>query len=257
MSRNLTVLGVFALALPIAVEAPHDTSGHMTRVSVGGGVGMYAVILRDCEGNPIGSQPASFREVGADIDQQVVGPMHVGIRGGTVREEIELSPGAAIVRTGHYTNPYVSIEAGEVGFGLGPVYSRQSLPRHAPGFSGHLRLGERTRYFSTSLMENVPVCSGGGYFDLGMGFHPHPRFDWWIGVSSGPFEGAGATIKTAWQASPRWTLDVSGRLGASGGEPQNGAAIGISSRFGQSSGKAPDSDAATSPARVRRQQGAP
>jgi hypothetical protein len=258
MSRNLTILSAFVLAFPIAIEAPYDSggaSGHATRISVGGGAGYYALITRDCEGNAIGSRPVTFRDVGADVEQQVHGPLHLGVRGGAVREDVAYPegtpyPGGSQVQSARYVNPYLALESRHVGIGWGPIFSKESpagdparYEGHTPledaaSFSGHLRLGGPNKYFSTSLMENVPLSSGGGYFDMGVGFRPRPTVDWWIGLSAAPYDRAGAAFRTAWQMNPRWTLDASARLGVSGGEPQTGVALGVTSRFGRPSGKA-------------------
>ena len=57
MGRNLMMLGAFVLALPIAIEVPDDSSessGHRTRIAIGGGVGSYALITRSCSGSVLG-----------------------------------------------------------------------------------------------------------------------------------------------------------------------------------------------------------
>jgi hypothetical protein len=247
VARNLTKLGVFVLALPIAIEVPDDSSessGHATRVSIGGGVGTYALIARNCEGNAIGHTPVDFRDVGAAIDRQIVGPWHVGIRGGVLHDKVGLSgpptgfgAGTTGSRTNWYANPYLSAEGRGSGFGGGWVYSDQPIDvesgrRSAARFSGHIRLGGRERYFSLGVMENVPLYSGGGFTELGIGFRPHPAVDSWVGLSGGPFDGAGAALKADWRMNPRMTLDMRARLGRSGEQPQLGIAVGVTSRLG-------------------------
>jgi len=264
MARHLTILGAFVLALPIAIEAPHDSgdaSGHETRISIGGGVGHYALIARDCEGRAVGHTPVDYREVGAEVDRQLGGPWHVGIRGGLLHDEAgppdpPAGPGTGTSNSGtnRYVNPYLSVEGRRAGFGGGwvgfdkPVVEGAARPFR---FSGHLRLGGRGRYFSVGVMENVPLYSGGGYSELGIGFRPHRRVDSWIGLGSGPFDGAGAALKADWQMNPRLTLDMRARLGLSGDQPQVGAALGITSRFG----RIPDEPASLDARRFRDARG--
>lgn len=247
---SLTAMGALILALPIAVEVPHDSSGapgHETRISIGGGVGTYAMIMRDCEGNAIGSTPVTYREAGAAVDQRVAGPLHVGIRGGVLRDEVGTNRGPfggeSSIISNRYANPYLSVEGRRGGFGIGGIFSDQSFfasrGNYEARFSGHLRVGGRRRYFSAGLMENMPLYSGGGFFDLGVGFRAHPRVDGWIGLSApGPFDGAGLAFKAAWQVHPRWTLDLNTRFGTSGGEFEGGVGVGITSRLGGPSGGA-------------------
>ena len=260
MTRNLVLVSALALTFPIAVDAPVDsvgTDGRETRLSVAGGAGAYALITRDCEGNMISNTPMGFRELGAQIDQEVAGPLHVGVRGGVQRDEVKVAfdttnaiaraRGApqepSGFRNNRYVNPYVSLEGRRAGIGFGRVFSDHEFvaPMQEEGntYSGHLRLGPPNKYFSIALMENVPLYSGGGYFDMGIGFSPDPKANCWIGLSGGPYDGPGLGLRTSWQMHPRLMLDLSARLGTSEGLGQNGVGIGISSRLGGSSRSAP------------------
>ena len=51
-------------------------------------------------------------------------------------------------------------------------------------------------HFSTQYLSNVPIFSGGGMADLGFGFgSTENRNLTWIGISWGPYQNAGLSIK--------------------------------------------------------------
>lgn len=237
MSRNLTILGALILTFPIAVDAPRDSAGargHVTTLALAGGTGTYALIARDCEGNPLSRLPVDYRELGGQIDQEITGPLHVGIRGGAFHEEGQDS--LAIVTTNSYANPYLAAEWRRVGLGVGAVWSKNPMRGRQDletiPFSAHLRLGTRRMYVSGEIMEGMPLYSGGGYFAAGVGFRPAASLDSWIGVSNGPFDGGGVLARANWHMNPRWTLDVNARLGSSESEKENAISVGVTSRLG-------------------------
>jgi hypothetical protein len=76
-------------------------------------------------------------------------------------------------------------------------------------------------------MESMPLYSGGGYFDAGVGAHVHRNWDLYAGISTGPFDGPGLALRTEYRALPNFAISARTRLGYSGGEGQNGVALGL------------------------------
>jgi hypothetical protein len=95
--------------------------------------------------------------------------------------------------------------------------------------SFHLRAGRLDgRYLRISFMESVPLYSGGGYFDIGVGSHFSRRWDLYAGLSAAPFDGPGLALRTEYRALPNLAITAKTRLGSGGGENQSGIAIGLS-----------------------------
>lgn len=242
MSRNLAILSVFALTFPIGINVPPDsagTTGRVTRFSVAGGGGAYGLFVRDCSGNTLSSSSVRYREVGGLIDQQVGGPLHVGVRGGAIRER---SSDSERWRETRYANPYIALEGRRAGLGVGKFIvpgapASYYENREMAPFSGHLRLGGRAFHLSVHAMEAVPLMSGGGYGEAGMGFRPASTVDCWLGTTIGPYDKAGLAVKTAWHVHPRLTVDLNTRLGGSEGMSENGVGVALTSRLGGSSSR--------------------
>lgn len=250
MGSSRVALATLLLALPVGIEIPAtgDSTGHApgsTRLEVSGGAGYYALIARDCEGVPYDHLPMRYREAGASITHHLAGPLHVGLRGGIVRDEVGV--GSRTVprglfsgdlelgtRDNSYLNPNASLEWTNFGIGGGGVVSRLDFPITGPDavhidWSGHLRIGPEGHYFSIAFMENVPLYSGGGYADFGFGFRPCASLDGWAGLSGGgPFDGTGAALKADWWVTRRTSVDLRTRLGYTASQYQNGVSVGLS-----------------------------
>ena len=243
MGPTRLALGALILALPVGVEIPalRDSTGSgsgSTRLELAGGAGYYALIARDCEGVPYDHLPVRYHEAGGSITLHLAGALHVGLRGGIVSDEVgtgyyasSLEPGT---RDNAYVNPNASLEWRYFGIGGGWVHSRREFPLSGSDVadivaSGHMRIGPAGHYLSMGLMENVPLYSAGGYFDLGLGFRPSSGLDAWAGISAGgPFDATGAALKADWWVTRRMSVDLRARLGYSGGQYQNGVSVGVS-----------------------------
>jgi len=175
-----------------------------------------------------------FSDYGGELDIQANQKVHIGARGGWINETAHYmgsSLDPAVVDTflsfvqlpestftTTYFNPYFSIEGKDVGWGLGVVFADNQIWRdkvrdytdfdNASVFpTGHLRFGPLNRaYFKLSLWEGVPIYSGGGMFDIGMGVHPGP-LELYAGYETGgPFTDGNVLL--------RGSLDVGDHLAA-------------------------------------------
>ncbi len=260
MRLNQAALLSILLALPVSVEVPgsDSTSGNgETRLSVSGSVGRYALIDRGCEGQVLDTHRHPYAEAGLEAVHTMDNGLSMAVRGGVIHETFTsrtVLSNSSVVTTrhewdNHYVNPSIGYEGSSGGIGAGLVFSRRpfllgdqdAYLRYDSGFpssgsnsattlpSFHVRGGSLDgRYFRLAFMENVPLYSGGGFFDIGVGAHLNRSWDFYTGLSATPFDGPGLALRTEYRAHPNLALQVKTRLGSSGGELQSGVALGVS-----------------------------
>lgn len=251
MKLNQAALLTIVIALPVSVDAPNDSTSRSgeTRVGVTGSVGRYALIDRGCEGQVIDTHPRDYAEAGLEATHVFGNGMSVGLRAGAVHEKATeretrtdystypYRDSVIVTKTewdNSFVNPSVAYEGPSGGIGLGIVTARK--PFVTPGGEGgsrtqpsfHIRAGSLDyRYLRIGYMESVPLYSGGGYFDFGIGSHLSRRWDLYAGISAAPFDGPGVSIRTEYRARPNLAITAKTRLGAGGGENQSGIAFGL------------------------------
>lgn len=247
-------LGAFIVLLPVAVEIPAtsdsgrvmDGAGGETRVTVLAGGGHYAIIDRGCANEILRTHPHEFHEVAAEIQHRFAGGLTLGVRGGSLRDHSQATildetvypPRESLViqqRSNRYVAPWMGVETDGGGIGIGWMSSDGPLGSHPEGWSGsaptlHLRIGSLDRgYFKVSYLENIPLYSSGGVGELGFGIHPFRLSDWYFGLGAGdPYDGVGFVVKVDQRIADHLALAARGRFGNSGGEPQQGLALGLS-----------------------------
>jgi len=259
---NQAALLTFVLVLPVSVDAPSrdSTSGGETRVSLTGSVGRYALIDRGCEGQVLDTHPHEYSESALEATHVFDNGFAVGVRAGVLREEITdrekytdysgpyPRDTVLVYRSdwhNSYVNPTIGYEGRTGAIGVGVITARRPFVFGEPdtraalyGSTGindtkvwptfHLRGGRRDgRYLRFAFMESVPLYSGGGYFDLGLGSHLSRRWDLYAGLSGGPFDGPGLALQTEYRALPNLAIHAKTRLGSGGGENQSGIALGV------------------------------
>jgi hypothetical protein len=248
---NLAVLLTITLALPVSVEVPNRDSasaGGETRLGVSGSMGRYALIDRGCEGQVLRSHPHEYGEAGLEAVHQLGNGMSFAVRAGVIQEkatervrttDYSTSPPRDSVLVDEsdwhnsYVNPAIAFEGTRGGIGLGVIVARRPFVSYSeneqrirPSF--HARVGRVDgMHLRAAYMESVPLYSGGGYFELGVGAHATRRLDVYGGVSAGPFDGAGFALRTEYRALPHLAISARTRLGRSGGENQSGFAVGL------------------------------
>jgi hypothetical protein len=214
------------LVLPVEVrtppDAPPDSTADVPRASVEllGGGGSYAIIPRDCQGRQTG--PATgvpFREAAGALE--VSGRWwRLGVRGGTIDTD-------RASRRATYLNPHVALSAKYAGLGAGPFLGADDLPRHGAPFSGHVWVGARRAQLRVSVMESAPLASGGGYARLGIRVSTAGELVFFGGLSGGLYEGGGFFANLDAPVHERVSLLARARLGSSGGQSENGFALGL------------------------------
>lgn len=172
-----------------------------------------------------------FADAGAGIDRRVGdSKLHIGLRAGYVWEQasapspmlinsltnepIDISGAMNEYRNTSYwyVNPYMAIEARKVGFGFGIVRSAEPLRTEAPTRipedmntgesvqpSFHLRFGPRDKFYvAYRLWEGIPIYSGGGKHNAGMGFTLGGHMDVWAAYAlGGPYRTNALFLQTA------------------------------------------------------------
>ena len=212
-----------------------------------------------------------FVDLGIEIEHSDPGAFHYGVRGGAVYENYEivntLISGVNVdslarevdrVDTYYYVNPYLGLDWTWFGVGIGAIISSEPLrtgdSEHFPldegtssGFaSGHLRVGSLSPmrsgslsgvYGSISIGENVPIYSGGGLFNMGLGLRPITALDIWAGTALGPWADNEWLVKVGVHPSPEWSIDGALRFGSTSTRPESsditeyGIGLGITYRF--------------------------
>lgn len=264
---NWSFLVAVAIVAPMAVGVPNSDGTYHTTVTLGGGMGRHGtgldVYLGTIPGSGYGCDDGyapsqevrrsvdleeRFTDVGGGIDHRVgKSPVHIGVRGGYVWEEAALAGGTPInpftdepvdvseamnsyTKTSYwYANPYLAIEATNVGIGFGIVRSErplrtdddQRIPEDLGAGAGtqpsfHLRLGSRDKvYISYRLWEGIPIYSGGGMHNAGLGFMLGRHIDVWTSYAfGGPYQTDGMYVSTTVGAASPVALSLSLRVPA-------------------------------------------
>jgi hypothetical protein len=236
MNLSYLALGAFALSLSIVIDAdaPPTPQGSSTTATVAGGGGHYAIIDRGCEGEVLRVRHVQFDDRAADIEHRFANGLTLGVRGGQVTEKADPT---VIAQAGELTNTYVNPNVGwdgrKFGFGVGWVRSQYRFEVNGYGRrqidpSFHLRFGSRAgTYFRIGYMESMPLLSGGGYLDTGIGTHPWRNLDVYGGFSWMPYDQTGLSVRASYRVLPQWALSARGRVGFSHDANENALALGV------------------------------
>lgn len=249
----------FVLVLPIGYYPGNPDSTDLV-VGVHGGYGQVASVIRGCEGEVLHSEASSFSDV-SYFAYMTVPPgrrsaIVLGVRGGYWGSRAGFarrlskgvygrSPERQINFS--YVNPNLNIETKYVGMGIGYVFGE--VPTRFKNFddpffvgpgldktyrvSGHVRLGNVEKgYLAVSIAENTPLVSGGGIYEVGVGYRVGRSVYLFSGLAGGFYNGCGFIQEGRFKLNSRLCLDVALRLGGSGGVSENAISGGIIYRFG-------------------------
>jgi hypothetical protein len=252
MKMARILCGVLML-LPVAVGVQKEHSDSLfTDLMFGAGAGSYAgrYFTRHyspgsgCDGGG-GWQYVEhrkrigFQDAGFGIEHQLDKKFRLGFRTGYIKDDRvkyvdnDYNSFKLESQTSWIFNPYFSVEGNGMGFGLGPLiankglyypsskdedYAKDKFVKKAL-VSYHVRLGSpKTIYASISRLENIPLISGGGYLNYGLGTEVIPRVSLWVGGSSKPFDNGALLFKVGAQLSPKCTVFSTYRSGDTRGE---------------------------------------
>jgi hypothetical protein len=242
------------LVLPIGIYQgdPDSTSvvilGHA-------GTGQYASVLRDCNG-PVASVGNNYSDFALKAHLAIPpgknSPIVLGFAWGewtssgyrypirVYDENYNGSYGRSEPQRVHfsYLNPSFSLESKVMGMGFGyisgnrPTNFSEYNDDMAADFSGHLRLGDpKKTYFLASMNENTPLISGGGYYDLGIGFANSKNGHLFVGISAGLYDSPGFLGQFQLPMDKHIYFNGALRFGTVNGTPEYGLSGGISGHF--------------------------
>jgi len=254
-----------------------DEDAATTSVKFGAGGGSYRRDIIFSFTSPDGctsSEPLylnqGFVDVGLEIEHADPGAFRLGVRGGVIRENYEvantftsgvnvdsLERQADPIDQYYYVNPYIAGDWTWFGVGIGAIFSSEPLRTGDTDYypedegtkafaSGHLRLGSESPmgtgnlqgiYGLISVGENVPIYSGGGLFNMGLGLRPITALDVWAGKAFGPWTDSEWLVKVGVHPSPEWSIDGTLRFPSSSASPgsndvtEYGIGLGITYRI--------------------------
>lgn len=197
---------------------PNPIDSSTTSVQLAIGTGSYAHVSRDCKGNVLGVTDVPFQDAAASIDYEA-SPVRVGVKAGgihTAEDKDYQGYKSYDEGTVFYANPNVGLNTSYVGLDAGLLlFNRESAIgsfTNLPLWTGRIRLGKLNRwYISTSFDNNMPLFSGGGMFDAGIGFHgetAHSNF--WIGLGALPYDGAALCVRGDIPTTENMVLNLRG-----------------------------------------------
>lgn len=221
---KLSIMGLVILPYLVAFS-PNPSDSSWTSVEVGVGTGSYADVSRDCNGNVLGVTNVPFREGGASVDHYFSGA-RIGAKAGVANISEDRSYEGDISSPEHtvmYFNPNIGLNTKYFGLDVGLVTFDHELPKFSSDMrlvpSYALRIGSLGGLFlSTGLCDNLPLMSGGGLFDLGLGFNlgsPHSLL--WVGAGGGPYYASVVSVKGVFPLRENVLLDVRGLMGTGPG----------------------------------------
>lgn len=225
---------------------PPDTS--WTEVQVMGGVGSRGMVSRDCEGNILSAASVPFIDAGVSIDHNF-NSFRAGAKAGVFqsfekvydyRTEYFGYSGSYQEEITYYVNPNIGLNTKYFGLDGGAVFFLNkdtstvlSSSKIVTLPSASLRIGNlNSWYFSANFLNSLPLVSGGGVFDMGLGFNlGQPYSNLWLGLGLVPSDIlANLVAKVDIPVSDDIILNFRGRYG-SGKAADYGLAAGAKIKF--------------------------
>ena len=241
--KTSRLLCCIVFALPLGFDPSNSESRQFT-FGAQGGAGRAVSILQNCAGQTVQKAVIDYEDLGlsASMRQRLDNnaDLVLGVRGGwygTGDTRFDQTHGRARETHGRYLNPHVGLDYPYVGASIGIItgsvpVSPNDLRRNSgdetmPSF--HVRFGRLDRlYIKAGVGENLPLYSGGGVVDIGLGYQAGSSAHMFSGISGGPSGGVGFLhqVQLGHQNAPLDLL-VSLRLGAYEGTSENAASLGI------------------------------
>ena len=231
----LCMSGAAVVLIPYILGfSPNPADSASTTIGIAGGGGSYGVVSRDCSGRAIEVNNYPISDVGVSIDHKM-SIFRFGAKAGLASVSSPWGDG-----TIRYVNPNAGLDSKFIGLQGGALFTNDFGGKFfferglfgsliSPGWYGYtgpaqyttvypsmsLRLGYLDKwYITTGLYDNLPLISGGGLLDFGIGFHTglKPNSRWWVGFGIAPFDGAIASLKGDIPLSDDLLLNVKGNF---------------------------------------------
>lgn len=236
----------FLFTLPMGYYYENSDS---TDVVLGfhGGKGQVATVIRGCDGGVIDSEGSKFTETCGSaylsVPPGVRSPLIIGIRGGKWESNARFANRSSTIKNEKkirldYYNPNISIETKYYGFGIGYISGniKHELSNYRSNddnsdkvkISWHCRFGNVEKgYLAFSYAENTPLISGGGLFDIGVGYKVSKSIHMFTGLGAGFYDGTGFLQQIRVKPTSNLSLDFACRLGSSAGKSESAFSGGI------------------------------
>jgi hypothetical protein len=201
------------LLFPYIVAFSPNPDSSYTTLEFAAGTGSYAEVSRDCSGRVVSVKDVPFQDAGVSVDHYF-SSFRVGAKAGLAHNGVD----RIFDVEGHsasYFNPNIGLNTKDFGLDVGGLfYGPKSRYASTIFPTGALRFGKATgTYVSFGLANNLPLMTGGGIVDLGLGFNlGRPRSGLWLGLGAGPH--AGFSVKGDFPVSDRVLLDLRGQVGS-------------------------------------------
>lgn len=211
-------------------------SASSTFVDIMMGLGKYANVLYSCASNrPIEITNYSYFDYGIEIRHQL-DEFNIGCRGGgfaisdSETEKLNKysapnyhnAPGYSSL----YINPYIGLNTKPFELNVGLLFLSNTTQTggsilgeflnngNSPHLTGDIRIGnKRAFHFTAQYLSNAPILSG-SLLDIGFGIgSKESRNKTWFGVSLGPFQNIGFSLKQNIQLTEKFDLLFKGRIG--------------------------------------------
>jgi len=231
------------LTLPIGIYQGNPDS---TNLSIGayGGAGRLVAFVQGCDGTTK-KTVNSFADIGGAAYLAMPpgrnSPFVVGLRGGHFGSNLQLprlhDQNQQVRYTFDYLNPNVSLEFYRFGLGVGYVSRRVPMSygsdvEAGSNLSWHVRLTVfRGSYLLMGYNESIPLVSGGGSFDLGLGI-PAGKAFLFNGVCAGQYHSVGFLHQARIRVARRVLVDASFRWALTEDVLEYGGALGLVYQFG-------------------------
>jgi hypothetical protein len=233
-NHRFRIILIMILYPNIVYFTPESSDSSNTVIDFMLGLGKYSNVTYDCSGRATSIRDYSYIDYGGSISHKV-DLLKFGVRGGGFSVD---GPGEYYympvypyesVGTGEqsvqYVNPFIAFDHKYVELSFGLVFLTE-YPWQAnirdrlindgtTQLSWLLRIGNRRAFhFSTHYLSNVPIFSGGGMFDMGLGIgSKKSRNITWLGLSVGPYQNAGFALKQNIQVTDNLDILIKGRIG--------------------------------------------
>ena len=233
-NHRFRIILILILYPNIVCFTPESSDSSNTVIDFMLGLGKYSNVTYNCRGHATSTTNYSYIDYGGSISHKV-DFFKFGVRGGGY--SLDGAGGSyynpeysyEAVSTGDYSiqyvNPFIALDHkyAELSFGL--VYftkypwqeniRRLLINDGTTQLSWLLRIGnKRAFHFSTHYLSNVPIFSGGGMFDMGLGIgSKKSRNITWLGFSVGPYQNAGFALKQNIQVTNNLDILIKGRIG--------------------------------------------
>ncbi len=245
----------FLVVMPLEVELPAeadsadvpesarplDTRRSQYELDMAVGGGRFAIVPESCAPEPPPVLEANHVDGAIAVTKRSRDGVVLGMRGGWIHDEVadpdSLPEGTSSERDIAYLNPWLGVEKYWFGICAGGVISTEKFPTAGADeeripFSAGLRAGPPRIHAFVSIMESVPLQSGGGYLRLGLGTSRPGRYDVWAGVASEPHDESGLALGAEVRVAPSVSVLARARLGESEDIKENSIAGGVRFHLG-------------------------